>query len=85
MHNIDLGPPSLADADEFIAAARQSAALHRPWLSAPDTPERFAAYLTMGGASFAVDRALSDAEISEKYEVPEAIVAFRRTLDDLDL
>ena len=46
MHNIDLGPPSLADAEEFIAAARQSAALHRPWLSAPDTPERFAAYLT---------------------------------------
>jgi hypothetical protein len=47
--------------------------------------ERFAAYLTMGAASFAADRALSDAEISEKHEVPEAIVAFRRTLDDLDL
>src|SRR6266404_3456557 len=38
--------------------------------------QRFAAYLTMGGASFAADRPLSDAEISEKYEVPEASVAF---------
>jgi len=47
--------------------------------------QRFAAYLTMGGASFAADRPLRDAEISEKYEVPEAIVAFRRTLDDLDI
>ena len=38
----------------------------------------------MGAASFAADRPLSDAEIAEKYEVPEAVVAFRRTLDDLD-
>jgi ribosomal-protein-alanine N-acetyltransferase len=44
--DIVLARPSPADADEFIAAARESAALHRPWLSAPDTPERFAAYLT---------------------------------------
>ena len=46
MDNIDLAPPSPADANEFIAAARESAALHRPWLSAPDSPERFTAYLT---------------------------------------
>ena len=45
MHDIDLAPPSPADADEFIAAAVESAALHRPWLTAPDTPERFAAFL----------------------------------------
>jgi [ribosomal protein S5]-alanine N-acetyltransferase len=38
--------PSPADADDFIAAARQSAALHRPWVTAPDTAERFTAYLT---------------------------------------
>jgi [ribosomal protein S5]-alanine N-acetyltransferase len=43
---IDVALPSPADCDEFIAAALQSAALHRPWVSAPDTPERFAAYLT---------------------------------------
>ena len=46
MPDIDLAPPSPADADDFIAAALESAALHRPWLSAPDTSERFAAYLT---------------------------------------
>ncbi len=46
MHDIDLAPPSPADADEFIAAAVESAALHRPWLTAPDTPERFTAFLT---------------------------------------
>ena len=40
-----VSPPSPADADEFIAAARASAALQRPWVSPPDTPERFAAYL----------------------------------------
>jgi ribosomal-protein-alanine N-acetyltransferase len=46
VHDIDLAPPSPADADEFIAAALASAALHRPWLTAPDTPERFTAFLT---------------------------------------
>ncbi len=43
--DIVLARPSPADAKEFIAAAAQSAALHRPWVSAPDTPERFTAYL----------------------------------------
>jgi [ribosomal protein S5]-alanine N-acetyltransferase len=46
VHDIDIAPPSPADADEFIAAALASAALHRPWLTAPDTPERFTAFLT---------------------------------------
>lgn len=43
--DIILARPSPADAEEFIAAARESAALHRPWVTAPDTPERFTAYL----------------------------------------
>jgi [ribosomal protein S5]-alanine N-acetyltransferase len=47
--DIDLARPSPADADEFIAAALQSAALHRPWVTAPDTPERFTAYLNRAG------------------------------------
>jgi [ribosomal protein S5]-alanine N-acetyltransferase len=46
MPDIDLAAPSAADADEFITAAVESAALHRPWASAPDTAERFAAFLT---------------------------------------
>ena len=44
--DIALTHPSPADADEFIAAAIDTASLHAPWLSAPDTPERFAAFLS---------------------------------------
>ena len=43
--DIVLAHPSPADADEFIAAAVDSAALHGSWLSAPDTAERFTAFL----------------------------------------
>ena len=46
---ITLSRPSPADADEFIAAARASRALHHPWVDAPDTATRFAAYLTRAG------------------------------------
>lgn len=42
---IVLAHPSPADADEFIAASADSAALHGPWVSAPDTRERFASFL----------------------------------------
>lgn len=37
--------PRPADETEFIAAARRSHELHRPWLTAPDDPEKYAAYL----------------------------------------
>ncbi|MGW5671137.1 GNAT family N-acetyltransferase [Micromonospora sp. NPDC003776] len=37
--------PRPADEAEFIAAARRSRELHHPWLTAPDDPERYAAYL----------------------------------------
>lgn len=43
--SVVLSRPSPADAAEFIAAARASSLLHGPWISAPDTPEWFAAYL----------------------------------------
>ena len=43
--DVTLSQPSLADADEYIRAARASAALQQPWASAPDSPERFAAFL----------------------------------------
>ena len=42
---VSLSAPSAADAAEFIAAARASVALQQPWVSAPDTPERYAAFL----------------------------------------
>jgi ribosomal-protein-alanine N-acetyltransferase len=43
--DIALAHPSPADADEFIAAAIDSASLHAPWLSAPDSAARFTAFL----------------------------------------
>jgi ribosomal-protein-alanine N-acetyltransferase len=43
--DIVLARPTAADADEFVAAAIESAALHGSWLSAPDTAARFAAFL----------------------------------------
>jgi ribosomal-protein-alanine N-acetyltransferase len=43
--DIMLTHPSPADTDEFIAAAIDSASLHGSFLSAPDTAERFTAFL----------------------------------------
>ena len=43
--DITLSQPSPADAGEFIAAALASRALQEPWVSAPDSPERFTAFL----------------------------------------
>jgi len=37
--------PAASDRDAFIAAARRSRRSHGPWVSAPDTPEAFDAYL----------------------------------------
>jgi ribosomal-protein-alanine N-acetyltransferase len=47
---VGIRPPVAVDAEAFVAAARRSRALHRPWTSAPDTPEKFRAWLErMGG------------------------------------
>src|SRR5580704_6901629 len=43
---IVLSAPAPADAEEFIAAAQQSAGLLQPWVTAPDTTGRFTAYLS---------------------------------------
>jgi ribosomal-protein-alanine N-acetyltransferase len=43
--DVDVSAPKQSDAGEFIAAAQDSRPLHQPWLDAPDTPARFAAYL----------------------------------------
>ncbi|MFW6691214.1 GNAT family N-acetyltransferase [Streptomyces sp. MAR4 CNX-425] len=37
--------PHAADEEEFLARVRDSAALHRPWLTPPATPADFRAYL----------------------------------------
>jgi [ribosomal protein S5]-alanine N-acetyltransferase len=41
-----LRTPTAADQDEFIAAMRASRSAHRPWVYMPETPERYAAYLS---------------------------------------
>lgn len=45
-----IGPPTPADADEFLAAVLASRSLAEPWVYAPDTPELFAAYLARAAA-----------------------------------
>lgn len=40
-----LRAPVEADMAGFLAAARASRALHRPWVSAPDTPAKFRTWL----------------------------------------
>ncbi len=48
--DVTASAPSPADAEEFIEAVRASRTLHHPWIDAPGTPERFAAYLDRAAA-----------------------------------
>ncbi|HUC60119.1 MAG TPA: GNAT family N-acetyltransferase [Streptosporangiaceae bacterium] len=43
--DVTVSAPSEDDAEEFIGAVRESRSLHHPWIDAPGTTERFAAYL----------------------------------------
>ncbi|MEP6757732.1 MAG: GNAT family protein [Actinomycetota bacterium] len=43
--DVSLRHPTLADRDEFVAAARRSRKLHHPWTTAPDSDEAFDAYV----------------------------------------
>jgi ribosomal-protein-alanine N-acetyltransferase len=42
-----LRPPLRADRNELIALAKASRKLHRPWVTAPGTPDAFAAWLKL--------------------------------------
>lgn len=42
---VRLEPPRLADQSRFLAAVRRSRKLHRPWVSPPDTAEKFQYYV----------------------------------------
>ena len=42
---ITIRPPSLGDWPAFQAAVRRSRRFHRPWVSPPDTRQKFAAYV----------------------------------------
>jgi [ribosomal protein S5]-alanine N-acetyltransferase len=42
---VTISPPTKADGPEWVARARASRRLHRPWIVMPDTPEAYAAYL----------------------------------------
>jgi ribosomal-protein-alanine N-acetyltransferase len=43
--DVTIAHPSPADADEFIAAVRESKSLLLPWVDAADSPDRYGAYL----------------------------------------
>ncbi len=47
MSGVSLAPPSAADADELIEAARASRSLPHPWIDPPGTAAQFAAYLEL--------------------------------------
>ena len=42
---VRLAPPRLADQSRFLAAVRRSRKLHRPWVSPPDSAEKFRYYV----------------------------------------
>jgi ribosomal-protein-alanine N-acetyltransferase len=44
-HRVRLRPWRRRDEDEFLALAQASLDLHRPWISAPTTPEAYQGYL----------------------------------------
>ena len=45
MARVVVRTPTIDDQDEFIARMRASRALHRPWISMPETPEEYEAYV----------------------------------------
>ncbi len=45
MSPIHLREPTLADQEDFLIRVRASRPLHQPWVSAPDTPAKFQAYI----------------------------------------
>ena len=45
MPRVAVRTPTLADEQAFIAAMRASRSLHRPWISMPETPEKYAEYV----------------------------------------
>ncbi len=46
MARILIRPPEKSDQDAFLAAVQRSRRLHRSWVRAPQTPERFQEYLS---------------------------------------
>ena len=62
---VRLSAPSAADSDEFIAAARASVAVQQPWVSAPDTPERYAAFLARADREDQASYLVRNAECGE--------------------
>jgi len=55
-NRVHLRPPRRTDQKSFIAYAKQSRALHRGWVQAPETPAAFAAYVARYRATHAVPR-----------------------------
>ncbi|HET7369444.1 MAG TPA: GNAT family protein [Gammaproteobacteria bacterium] len=47
--NVDVREPRLADQAAFLSAVRNSRTLHHPWVTPPDTPTKFRAYVERMG------------------------------------
>jgi hypothetical protein len=73
--------PELSAAERRWATALAIGIGERPqWTN--DEVWRYAAYLTLGTASFAAERGEPDAELAGRHEVPVEAVRYRRELAD---
>ena len=70
-----LEKPSAARREEFLAAVRRSRKLHRPWVSAPDTPALFDAYLErLGkGAHLGYWVITTDSQLAGVFNISEIV------------
>jgi [ribosomal protein S5]-alanine N-acetyltransferase len=65
LQTVTLRAPKAKDLPEFVALARQSRALHQPWVSAPTTPLQYQNYLTQMSQVGQCARLVCDRESSQ--------------------
>ena len=73
---VEIRPPAPEDEAAFTAAMRESRSLHRSWVSMPETPEDYAAYLERSqrdNAAFFVAHRLEDDAIVGFLNISEMI------------
>jgi [ribosomal protein S5]-alanine N-acetyltransferase len=76
MTRVTIAAPTAADGDDFTAAMRASRRMHRPWISMPETPDAYAAYLarsTEPTRAFFIARRADDGAVAGFLNVSEMI------------